>query len=218
MGMRKFLLSFLGVVLFGSAVLVASSEFSRWNHTLKHVLLNLLVKNEPMATIISGSSSNIHDSVIYVLGGAPESLKVRLEEAPLLYRQGVAKKILIDNDDLLMEYSSSVARNLSHNEWATGQLVRVGVKKEDIEAVVIEDGLWGTFSEAKTISHVVSSRGYRTLILVSSDYHTARVWYTFRKFMHRDNVNLFIYPVKDNPTNYMLLQELVKFACYRIFL
>ena len=215
MRMRSVLLGVGFAILVG--VLIVSHQVSRGNSSLNQVLTKPLVKQELIPTVFSGSSS-AYDNVIYVLGGSSDSLRRRFAKAAELYKQGLAKKILIDSDDMLMEYSPSIARNLSHNEWATGKLVSLGVEKEDIEAVVIEGELWGTFSEAKTISNVVSRRGYGSLILVSSNYHTARVWFSFSKLMLRHTVNLYIYPAKDDPTTYMLLQELIKFACYRVFL
>jgi len=216
MRMRKVLLG-VGVAIL-AGVLTVSYQVSRGNSDLKQVLAKPLVKQELVPTVFSGSSSYVYDNVIYVLGGSGDSLRRRFAKAAELYKQGLAKKILMNSDDMLMEYSPSIGRNLSHNEWATGKLAGFGVKEEDIEFVVVKDVLWGTFSEAKTLSNVVSRRGYGSLILVSSDYHTARVWYSFSKLMRRHNVNLYIYPVKDDPTTYMLLQELIKLACYRVFL
>jgi len=207
----------VGIAILGS-VLTVLYQVSGEKSGLKQALAKLLIKQELVPAVFSGSSSYVDDKVIYILGGAGDSLRRRFAKAAELYKQGLARKILIKSDDMLMGYSPSIGRNLSHNEWAKGKLAGFGVKEEDIEVVVVEGVLLGTFLEAKTLSNVVSRRGYGSLILVSSDYHTARVWYIFSKLMRRQNVNLYIYPAKDDHTTYGLLQELIKFACYRIFL
>ena len=216
MGIKKVLMG-VGIAVLGGVVIV-TYQVSGVKSGLKEALAKLLIKQELIPTVSGGKSSNVEDNAIYVLGGAGDSLRRRLARAAELYKQGLAKKILIKSDDTLMGYSPSIGRNLSHNEWATGKLTGFGVKEEDIEVVVVEGVLLGTFSEAKTLSTIVSSRGYGSLILVSSDYHTARVWYIFSKLMRPQNVNLYIYPAKDYHTTYRLLQEFVKFACYRVFL
>jgi uncharacterized SAM-binding protein YcdF (DUF218 family) len=216
MGMKKVLLG-VGIAILGGVVTV-SYQVSGGKAGLKQALAKLLIKQELVPTVFSGQSSNIEDNAIYVLGGAGDSLRRRFARAAELYKQGLAKKILIKSEDMLMGYSPTLGRNLSHNEWAGGKLAGLGVKEDDIEFVVVEDMLLGTFSEAKTLSTIVSRRGYGSLILVSSDYHTARVWYIFSKRMHSEKVNLYIYPAWEDHSGYGLLHELVKFACYRIFL
>jgi len=216
MGMKKVLLG-VGIAILGGVAIVLY-QVSGGKSGLKQALTKLLMKQELVPTVFSGKSSNVEVNAIYVLGGAGDSLRRRFARAAELYKQGLAKKILIKHEDMLMGYNPSSGRNLSHNEWATGKLTGFGVKEEDIEVVVVEGVLLGTFLEAKTLLNVVSRRGYGSLILVSSDYHTARVWYIFSKLLRRQNMNLYIYPAKDDPTTYGLLQEFIKFACYRVFL
>ena len=214
--MRKVVL-YVGIAILGGVVTV-SYQMSGGKSGLKQTLAKLLIKQELVPTVSVGKYSNVEDKAIYILGGAGDSLRRRFARAAELYKEGLAKKILIKSDNMLMGYSPSIGRNLSHNEWATEKLAGFGVKEEDIEFVVVEDMLLGTFSEAKALSSIVSRRGYGSLILVSSDYHTARVWYIFSKLMRRQSFNLYIYPAKDYHTTYGLLQEFIKFACYTVFL
>ena len=207
----------VGVAILGG-LLTVSYQLSGWKSGLKQALANALLKKEIVPAVFGDKSSYAEGQVIYVLGGAGDGLRRRFARAAELYKQGLAGKILIKSDPMLMGYSPSIGRNPSHDEWARKMLAGFGVKEEDIEVVVVEGGLLGTFLEARTLSNVVSRRAFRSLILVSSDYHTARVWYIFSKLMRRKNVNLYIYPAKDDHSGYGLLQEFIKFACYKVFL
>ena len=109
-------------------------------------------------------------------------------------------------------------RNLTNNEWAINKLIELGVEKEDIEAVQIEEGFFGTSSEAKSIPQIVKGRGYSNLILVSSSYHTMRVWVSFSKFTENKKVNIFVYGVEDHANLIGLLFEYFKLIIYKEFL
>lgn len=205
----------VGVAIVGGA-LVALYQAPVWKAELKQALVDVLVMQVTVPAASSGPLSN--GRVIYVMGGAGNSLRIRFSKAAELYKQGLASRVLIKGDNMLMEYSPSLGRNLLHDEWARLMLVGLGVKEGDIEAIAVEDGLLGTYQEAKTLSDVASRRGYGALVLVSSDYHTARVWYIFSKLMRQMKVTLYVYPARDNHGGYTLLEEFIKFACYRAFL
>ena len=189
---------------------------SVWLHNdgIKEIVLKKLVKVSPFGNSLANGSG----SVIYVLGGASESLKNRFITAADLYKNGLAHKVLIGRDPMMMEYNPRLGRNMTFNEWAIWKLVGLGVEKEDIEPVSIEKRFWGTFSEATSISKIVASRGYSSLILVSSDYHTMRVWLTFAKLLENRNVALYIYTSEDDHHMSTLIAELLKCAIYRVFL
>src|SRR5205807_127776 len=134
------------------------------------------VEPEPLSSFRSLNGSN---TVIYVLSGAQQSLEDRFKTAADLYHQGMASKILILSRTGITAYSPMIDRNLTNDEWTVEKLVSLGVPKEDIELVKIENGFFGTFTEAEGISNLVLNRGYKSLILVSSRYHTRRVWESF---------------------------------------
>lgn len=194
--------------------LIALHQAPGWKTRLKQALADVLILQAPAALNAERSSAR----AIYVMGGAGDALAVRFTKASELYQQGVAGRILFKGDRMLMEYSPSLGRNLLHDEWARHMLVGLGVKDADVETVEVEDGVLGTYQEAKTLSDVAARRGYGALVVVSSDYHTARVQYIFSKFMRPRNVTLYVYPATENPGGYTLLQEFIKFACYRAFL
>lgn len=169
----------------------------------------------PLPSIKSQEGSN---AVIYVLSGSQRSLEDRFKTAADLHHQGMAFKILILSRSGMTEYSPRIGRNLTNDEWATEKLVSLGVPKEDIELVKIKNGFFGTFSEAEGISNIALNRGYKTLILVSSQYHTMRVWESFSEFAKNKKLDLFIYASIDHSSGYSLLEEYLKLKFYKAFL
>lgn len=155
---------------------------------------------------------------IYVLGGGQPSLEKRFPIAALLYKNQIARRVLILSRPGITEYSTDLGRNLTNDEWAYGKLSELGISHSDIETVSAEKGFFGTLSEAESVSSLVKSRGYKTLILVTSDYHTKRVWKSFSTLMENTGVTLYIYTATDHSTLLNLIRELAKLLVYSVFL
>ena len=211
-----YIASTIFLTILGTSLLLNLEGFPS-HKGLKALLMNRLVKAAPLP-------DNFYDSypqsknAIYVLGGNQNSLKHRFKTAVSLYHQGAVKKIFILSRHGITEYDPLLKRNLTNNEWAINKLIELGVKKEDIEAVQIEEGFFGTLSEAKSIPQIVKERGYRNLILVSSSYHTMRVWVSFSKFAEDKQVNLFVYGAEGHTNLIGLLFEYFKLIIYKEFL
>jgi len=184
----------------------------------KRILRGQLVKFEPLPATEGAGPGNPEDRLIYVLGGSPENLARRLIAASDLYRHHVARRILIYDSQILMAYNPEAGRNLTFDEWAIRRLEGLGVNRDDIEPVAVRRGMFGTFSEARDVPRIVSSRSYKSLILVSSRHHTARVWNSFKSFARKEHLNLYIYPADDDPSLRDLLLEYLKLEVYRLLL
>ena len=155
---------------------------------------------------------------IYILGGGQSSLEKRFSIAASLYKDQIARRVLILSRPGITEYSTVLGRNLTNDEWAYGKLSDLGIHRSDMETVPVEKSFFGTLSEAAAISGLVKNRGYKKLILVTSDYHTKRVWKSFSTLMEHTDVTLYIYPAADPATILNLTGELAKLMVYRIFL
>lgn len=210
---------FLGVcafILFLGSWLFLTNEDIPGHKELDSFLVDSLVRFDPMPNL--NDPRQRPENVIYVLGGAEDSLIYRFKTAAGLYRQGMAGRILVLSRPGMTEYDPSLKRNLTNDEWSFKRLASLGVRKEDIEAVPLGKGFFGTLSEARGISQFAINRGYNTLILVSSPYHTMRVWMSFSKSLNDNKVKMFIYPSNDYTDLPYLLLEYFKLIIYKNFI
>ena len=68
--------------------------------------------------------------VIYVLGGSQRSLEFKYKKASELYHKGICKRIWILSRPGITEYSVSLGRNLTNEEWSILKLTEFGVPTE----------------------------------------------------------------------------------------
>ena len=202
-------------LIFGCHSLTDASLLN--SEDLRSVLMNRLVKVEPANDILAGPLRD-SNAIIYVLGGGQQSLESRFKKAAVLYRNGAAGRVLIMSRPGITEYSSQLGRNLTNDEWAIGKLKDLGIHRDDIEFVSIPEDFWGTYNEAKAISGLTIKRGYRYLLLVSSPYHTRRVWESFSKMLQGSNVSILVFASDDTVNLNGLIIEYFKLLTYNYLL
>jgi uncharacterized SAM-binding protein YcdF (DUF218 family) len=62
-------------------------------------------------------------------------------------------------------------------------------------AIITSDVFVGsTIEEAKVIKDLAQKRGYRSLIVVTSPYHTRRTWLTFERVLEKEDVEIIMTP------------------------
>jgi len=184
--------------------------------SLSYSLAMKLVMEKPIPDGLSKQESK-KTTIIYVLGGTQDSLIPRFRKASSLYHQGLSKKILILSRPGITEFSQELGRNLTNDEWSIRELEKLNVRKEDIEPVSVKKRIFGTLSEAKDLSDIVHKKGYHRLILVSSNYHTRRVFTTFSKFVLNNSLEIFIYGSNGTTGLRNLFIEYFKLLTYNIF-
>lgn len=116
----------------------------------------------------------VQADAIYVLGGSPED---RTMEAMRLQQEGWAPRIICTGEtvnDLLLLHG------IARTEAALGRDVahREGFPPEQLE--LLERGT-STFEEALAVLGHAHGRGYDTVMVVTTDFHTRRVGQVFRK-------------------------------------
>lgn len=216
----KKVILFLGVsafVFFFITWLFLINESVPGHKELKFLLMKRLIRVEPL-TENSYNSTSKSTNILYVLGGSHKSLKKKFKTAADLYSRGLCEKMLLLSEPGITEYDPLLGRNLTNDEWAINKLVDLGVKKEDIEPILLKKGVFGTFTEAKGISDIALKRGYNHLILVTSSYHTMRTWVTFSKLLDGSGVTLYIYASDESVGLRHILLEYVKLKCYESIL
>ncbi len=159
---------------------------------LRMMLIKKLAKIEPFPVTLNTSDSH-SDTALYVLGGWQGGLKNKFKVAADLYKNKMTQKIFVLSEPSMTEYGPELGRNLTNDEWAIKNLVALGVQEENVEPLSIKAGFFGTLAEARGVSEIVSRRGYRHLILVTSHSHTLRTWETFSKLLDGRDISLSIY-------------------------
>lgn len=125
----------------------------------------------------------VHDGLaradaVVVLSGSSAYVE-RTRRAAELFHEGRAPLILLTNDNTRGGWSSAQQRNPYFVERATDELRKAGVPAEKIKIV---PGLAsGTRDEATILRGYVLSEGLRSILVVTSAYHSRRALWTLRK-------------------------------------
>jgi uncharacterized SAM-binding protein YcdF (DUF218 family) len=157
-------------------------------------------------------------AVVYVLGGTPDSLEHKFETAARLIRQRKADRIVVLSREGLMAFSPARNRNLTANEWAVDKLAAVGVAADKVQLIVVDEGFFGTWSEAQGVSRLAKERSFHRLVLVTSPYHSRRVWESFSRTLEQANTPLFLYHSTETASLRLLIPEYIKLFFYRMLL
>jgi uncharacterized SAM-binding protein YcdF (DUF218 family) len=119
-----------------------------------------------------------HADALVVLGGSAVYIE-RAQRAAELFHQKRAAMIILTNDDQRGGWSSAEQRNPFFVERAADELRRAGVPAEKIE--VLPGAVAGTYDEAAKLSEYAARRGLRSLLVVTSGYHSRRALWALRR-------------------------------------
>jgi len=130
--------------------------------------------------------------VIFLLNGDATS---RPYHAAKLFHQGLAPKVMIAR----MEDSQSVLLGAYPNPTDSNITVlrQLGLKESDIVQLRPEKGVMHTADEAKALVDYVKDHPVHTVTIVTSDIHSRRSRYTFRRALKGLNVQILMAPVPD---------------------
>ena len=185
-----FIISFSAIFVFVfSAIWLNSGSSGAFRTDLKHLILSELIDINPLP---SGAKVD----AIYILGGSQTGLELKYKTASELYHKGICKRIWILSMPGITEYSVSLGRNLTNEEWSVLKLQEFGVPKENVKPIRIKEGFFGTFSEAKGISSLIKKQGFKSLLLISSPEHLYRAEISFDNFLKDQNILIYACPVK----------------------
>lgn len=163
---------------------------------------------------------------ILVLSGS-SVYKERTHKAAEIYKKGVAKKILLSDDGGLAGWSVKEQRNPPFIYLAEQELIAQGVAKEDIEFLAPK--VTGTIYEARNMRKKIEKEKWRSIVIVTSAYHTKRSLWTFEKVIGRKvNIGINSSPTgEQTPPPYIwwispngwrfVAGEYVKFLVYWIY-
>lgn len=155
---------------------------------------------------------------LVIMAGSPRE---RLPAAAHLYRQGAAPQILLTNDGILSAWSPEQQRNLYHVEWAELELLAAGVPREAI--VILPFTASGTMYDARHAVAYARAQGLKSLLVVTSDYHTRRTLWCFQRAAGSEPLQLGVVPAQNGRPEPLtwerrrtLLLEAIKFLWYQL--
>lgn len=151
------------------------------------------------------------DAIILLAGNHKE----RAPAAAMLYRDGYAPRILLTNDGIFSSWSTKYNRNLYQVEWAEEELVNLGVPREHI----IKLPYYGsaTVYDALAVKRYLFKSGLKKIIVVTSDYHTRRAFWTFKHVLKSYTNDIAVYPAKSFGLSLkQRVLEYAKLAGYKI--
>ncbi len=128
-----------------------------------------------------------HADVILILGGSA-TYKERTEEAAHLFRAGMAPKIWLTNDGTKGGWNQKEQRNPYFYERARWALIEQGVPENSIE--VLPEIVEGTIDEARVFSKTAKERSLKSVLIVTSAYHSSRALWTFEKVLAENEVKI----------------------------
>jgi uncharacterized SAM-binding protein YcdF (DUF218 family) len=126
---------------------------------------------------------------IVVLSGAADYAE-RARAAAKLFASGRAPKIILTNDGERGGWASAEQRNPFFSELAAAELVRAGVPAERIEFVA--QPVANTYDEARAVRDYAAARNMRSLLVVTSAYHSRRAEWTWQLVFSGSGVGLGI--------------------------
>jgi uncharacterized SAM-binding protein YcdF (DUF218 family) len=156
------------------------------------------------------------DAIVVMAG----SRDVRLPPVAEMFKDGVTSRVILPNDGVFAGWSLKFNRNLYLVEWAREDLIVMGVPEAAIDLLNYTTS--GTFHDAlNTLDYIRTYPEIRSLLVVTSDYHTRRSLWTFQRVFEGDEILIGVYPVADFSESWwqrshVLCLEFWKYVYYRV--
>lgn len=110
----------------------------------------------------------------------------RVPKAAELYHAGYAPKVVLTSSADNWEYGSAPSSKL------VPELIALGVNEEDI---IWEETAPHTRAEADSVLRIAKEKAWKTLIIVTTEYHLYRAFLTWLKAIHDTGSEIDIIPV-----------------------
>jgi uncharacterized SAM-binding protein YcdF (DUF218 family) len=139
------------------------------------------------AKLLIVSAPLAHADAIAVMSGSA-AFEERNTLAAQLYQQGRAPKIILTNDNQRSGWSSAEQRNPFFYERAVTLLRNSGVPAAAIE--VVPQPISSTRDEAMLLRQYAESRGLKSLLVITSAYHSRRALWTLRRTFANSGIQI----------------------------
>jgi len=161
------------------------------------------------------------DAIVVLSGSAV--LRERVEKAAELYKEGLAPRIILTNDNQQGSWDNAQQRNPFFFEKSFDELVSRNVPKDAIE--VLKTPVSSTHDEAQIVESYGRQHQFGSIMIITSDYHSRRALWTFHRVIGKGQISVGVEPViSTSPWSWWLHLsgwksipvELVKFVYYRL--
>jgi uncharacterized SAM-binding protein YcdF (DUF218 family) len=143
------------------------------------------------ALVIESTKLPNADAIVVMSGSS--AFVERTHAAAQLFKEGIAPVIILTNDGQQGGWDQKKQKNPYTYELATDELLRHGVPSSSIR--VIGQVISGTFDEATAIHDLSSDAHFKSVIVVTSGYHSRRTRWTFQHvFDNQLTVGVFAVP------------------------
>lgn len=117
------------------------------------------------------------DAIVVMSGSA--TFRERAQRAAVLFNEGRAPRIVLTNDHLKSSWSQEEQRNPYYYERSMDELRRAGVPDDRIAVIMVP--IRSTYDEAVVLKDYADANHLSSLLVVTSAYHSRRVFWTFRR-------------------------------------
>ncbi len=141
-----------------------------------------------------------HADALVVLSGSGV-YQERTGRAAQLWKEGRADRIILTSDSQRGGWSEVERRNPMFVERAVAELQRAGVAADRIE--VLPEPVTSTYDEAVLLRRYATQHGLRSLLIVTSAYHTRRTLWTLRTVFQGSGIEVGlegVAPGQQSPT------------------
>ncbi len=126
------------------------------------------------------------DAIVVMSGSA--AYRERNELAARLYLEGRSPLVILTNDNQNGGWAVDEQRNIPYQEIAERLLRRRGVPEKSM--VMLLRPVSGTYDEATLIKEYAAERNLRSILVVTSAYHSRRARWTLHRVFSNSGVTL----------------------------
>jgi len=152
----------------------------------------------PHALVVSAPLASA--DAIVVLSGSSAYVE-RTHKAAELFREGRAPLVLLTDDHTRGGWSSAQQRNPFFVERARDELIKAGVPEDKIK--VVPGIASSTRDEALIVKNYAESEKFRSVLFVTSSYHSRRVFRSMHKTLDSTGTAIGMEPTAPGPAESM---------------
>lgn len=151
------------------------------------------------------------DAIVLLAGSYEE----RSPTVISLYRAGFAARIFLTDDGVRRGWSKKHQRNLYTTERGVEDLVQQGIPRKAIVSLPFLKS--GTVYDALAMRDYAIKHNIRSILLVTSDYHTRRSLWIFQRVLQQLPVTVGVEPAPSTASLFPdIMLEYIKYAYYLI--